>query len=135
MNDPSLELQAAVYAALSAALGTDAAVYDRIPADTSGKIIAKFPYVHIGEDHIVSDADQCFDASEAYATVHVWSRAVGKVEAKELMARVCLALDVLLVLPGFDVVTRTVSDGPRHLTDPDGLTSHSVVTFCYRLAP
>jgi hypothetical protein len=33
------------------------------------------------------------------------------------------------------MITHQVADGPRHMTDPDGLTSHSVVTFRYRLAP
>lgn len=135
MNDPSLPLQAAVYAALVAELGSAAGVHDRVPLDQAGKVTADFPYVHIGEDQVVSDADQCHDASTAYATVHVWSRAVGKVEAKTIMARVCSALDTRLTLTGFEIVAHGVDDGPRHLTDADGVTSHSIATFYYRLGP
>jgi hypothetical protein len=63
------------------------------------------------------------------------SRAVGKVEAKTIMAQVCLLLDVLLAVDGFQIITHQVAEGPRHMTDQDGLTSHSVVTFRYRLGP
>jgi hypothetical protein len=133
MKDPSLPLQKAVHDTLAAdtavAALVAARIYDRVPPAPT------FPYVHIGDDHIVSDADQCHDACTAYATVHVFSQAVGKTEAKAIMATVCHALDVLLAVSGFGVITHAVDDGPRHMTDPDGLTSHSVVTFVYRLAP
>ncbi|HTN41043.1 MAG TPA: DUF3168 domain-containing protein [Asticcacaulis sp.] len=136
MKDPSVPLQKAVYDTLRAALDISIGVYDRVPADSTGTIpIATFPYVHIGEDQIASDADQCHDASTAYATVHVWSRAVGKVEAKTIMAQVCLALDVKLTVTGFEIIGHAVDDGPRHLDGGDGLTSHSVATFRYRLGP
>lgn len=135
MKDPSLPLQAAIYAALRAALADEIGVYDRVPLDKAGKVTAAFPYVHIGEDQIVSDKDQCLDPSTAYATVHVWSRAVGKVEAKTIMAAVCLALDVKLDVAGFGVIASRVDDGPRHLDGGDGLSSHSVATFRYRMGP
>jgi hypothetical protein len=134
VNDPSLPLQAAVYAALTTSPGLGASVYDRVPIDNTGKVTAAFPYIHIGEDQITSDADQCHDAMTAYATVHVWSRAVGKVEAKTIMAEVCERLDLKLNVIGFGVIAHGVDDGPRHLTDRDGLTSHSVVTFRYLMA-
>lgn len=135
MNDPSLPLQKAVFDALDEALDGSAGVYDRVPTNGAGKPTASFPYVTIGEDQIVSDADQCHDACTAFATVHVWSRAVGKVEAKGLMATVCSTLDALLEIDGFEVIAHGVDDGPRHMADLDGLTSHSVVTFRYRMAP
>jgi hypothetical protein len=135
MKDPSLPTQKAVFAALSGDAGLGADVYDRVPIDTARKITAKYPYVHIGEDQVTSEADQCFDKSTIYATVHVWSRAPGKVEAKTIMARVCELLDVNLDIEGFGVVGHAVDTGPYHLDGGDGLTSHSVVTFRYRLAP
>lgn len=136
MIDPSLPLQKAVFDALTAEAADDFGVYDRVPTDAAGRVQkATFPYAHIGEDHILSEADQCHDASSAFATVHVWSRAVGKVEAKQIMARVCRALDAILAIEGFGIVTHQVVDGPRHMTDLDGLTSHSVVTIRYRMAP
>lgn len=134
MNDPSLALQKGVYAALEATLGADAGVHDRVPLDPSGKVTAKFPYVNIGEDQIVPDTDQCHDAFSAFVTIHVWSRAVGKVEAKSITARCVAALALNLPLTGFQVITWKVSD-IRHMTDRDGLTSHSVATIHYRLGP
>lgn len=136
MKDPSLPLQKAVFDALTQAFaGQGVGVYDRVPLDAAGRMIGPFPFVQIGEDHILSEADQCHDAASAFATVHVWSRAVGKVEAKRTMATVCLALDAILAVDGFQAITHQVVDGPRHMTDLDGLTSHSVVTFRYRLGP
>jgi hypothetical protein len=135
MIDPSLALQKAVFEALAPVLAGVAGVYDRVPVDPAGAVAAAFPYVHIGEDHILAATDQCHDAADAFAVVHVWSRAVGKVEAKGVMAIVVAALAANLVLDGFAIITWACTDGPRHMTDLDGLTSHSVVTFRYRLAP
>jgi hypothetical protein len=135
MNDPSLALQKGVFTALSAALAGVAGVYDRVPLDNAGAVTAPFPYAHIGEDHILAATDQCHDAFDAFAVVHVWSRAVGKVEAKTVMGLAIAALAANLVLDGFAIITWACTDGPRHMTDLDGLTSHSVVTFRYRLAP
>lgn len=134
MKDPSLPLQAAVYALLETALAPTK-VYDKVPRDAAGKISAAFPYVQIGEDQVLSEADQCHDASSVFATVHVWSRAVGKVEAKTIMAQVCEALDVKPTITGFEAISHEVDVGPLHLSEADGLTSHSVVTFRYRVAP
>ena len=95
MKDPSLPVQAAVYAALTgsaamaAAFGGAPRVFDRVPQDETGRITAAFPYVAIGEDQVTSEADACHDASSIFVTVHVWSREVGKVEAKTIMAAVC----------------------------------------------
>lgn len=141
MKDPSLPVQAAVYAALtgSAALATafggPPRVFDRVPVDAAGRVTAAFPYVAIGEDQVTSEADACHDASSIFVTVHVWSRAVGKVEAKTIMAAAIDALDTPLAPTGFKVVTQMVESGPQHFTDADGLTSHSVVTLRYRLGP
>jgi len=141
MKDPSLPVQAAVFAALTAsaplatAFGAEPRIYDRVPVDAAGRVTAAFPYLAIGEDQVTSEADACHDAASIFVTVHVWSRKPGKVEAKTLMAAVCLALDVKLTVAGFGVIGHDVETGPQHLTDVDGLTSHSVVTFRYRLAP
>lgn len=134
MKDPSLPVQAAIFAALTTALGAGVGVYDHVPRDPAGKVTAAFPYVHIGEDQAVSDADQCHDPSTLFATIHVWSRAVGKVEAKTLMAACLLALDVKLTVAGFEVIGHLVED-VRHLDGGDGVSSHSVATLRYRLGP
>lgn len=134
MRDPSLPLQKAVFETATAAVGP-VPVLDHVPLDDAGRIKGPFPFVRIGEDQIVSDRDQCHDPSTCYSTVHVWSRAVGKVEAKTIMAQLCLALDAKLTVDGFQVIGAAVSDGPHHLDGGDGQTSHSVATFRYRMGP
>jgi hypothetical protein len=133
MNDPSLALQKGVYAALTAILGDKVGVYDRVPL-VNGQVSATFPYVHIGEDQILPDTDQCHDAFSAFVTVHVWSRKVGKVEAKTITGQCLSALALNLPLDGFQVITWDVTN-IQHMTDRDGLTSHSVATIRYRLGP
>lgn len=136
MIDPSVPLQKAIYDALTAEFADGAArVYDDVPTAPDGKLTAQFPYVEIGDDQIRSDADQCHDACTAFATVQVWSRAVGKVEVKTLMARVCRVLDVNLDVEGFGVITHGVEAGPQPVPAGDGRTRRSVVTFYYRMAP
>lgn len=135
MRDPSLPLQKAVHDALVAALGAGVGVYDDVPLDEQGRVKAKFPYVRIGEDQILSDADQCHDPSTAYCTIHVWSRLPGKVEAKTIMAQACLALDVKLIVEGFEIIGHRVDTGPHHLDGGDGKSAHSVATFRYRMGP
>jgi hypothetical protein len=133
MNDPSLAVQKGVFDALTAALGDTAKVYDRVPLK-AGAVAAEFPYVHIGEDQVVPDTDQCHDAFSVFVTIHVWSRAVGKVEAKGIMAACLSALALNLPLAGFQAITWDVTN-IHHMTDTDGLTSHSVATIRYRLGP
>lgn len=135
MIDPSLPLQKAVYETLRAGLADTIGVHDQVPVDTAGRITASFPFVAIGEDQMVSDADQCHDAVTAYCTVHVWSRAVGRVEGKTIMAQVCLLLDQVLPVAGFQMIAHLVADGPRDVGSLDGLTRHRVATFRYRLGP
>lgn len=141
MMDPALPVQAALFAALKAHAGLAAAfggpprIYDYVPVDGARQVTAAFPFVHLGEDQVVSDADQCHDASTLYTTVHVWSRRPGKVEAKTIMAQVCLAADAILPVAGFQMIAHAVDDGPRYLTDGDGLSTHAVATFRYRLGP
>lgn len=134
MKDPSLPLQAAIVAALEAAKGPGESVLDRVPLDAAGKVKAAFPYYHVGEDQVLSDADQCMDPSTVYATIHIWSRGVGKVEAKQMTARAALALDAKLTVAGFAVIGHKV-ERLDHLTDLDGVTSHSVLVLRYRLGP
>lgn len=135
MQDPSVPLQKAIYDALSAEFGAEAGVYDQVPADSAGRVTAKFPYLTIGEDLVVSDADQCHDPSTCYQTVHVWSRAVGRVEAKRLMARAVSVLDAMLVVEGFQVIAHAVDQGPQDVAGPDPLTTHRVATMAYKLGP
>lgn len=123
-------LQKAVYdtlladTALAVEMGGAVRVYDSVPDN------AIFPYLSIGSDQIVDNGTSCSNGSEAFVEVHVWSRAVGRVEAKKISGAVRAALDMPLVITGHKVIVHGFQDA-RHLNDPDGITAHSVVSFRY----
>lgn len=126
MADASLALQDALVAALRAGAMPElgARVYDRVPDD------ALFPYVTVGDDQVNADHAECLEGSVEIATnVHVWSRGVGKVEAKQIAGWIVSTLNyAALALAGYRLVL-IEHETTHHLSDPDGLTSHSVVTF------
>ena len=135
MSDPSVNLQKAVYAALTqhsgliARLGAmpSTRVYDRVPPN------AVFPYVTIGDDQHLAEYDSG-PFTESYVTVHVYSRAVGRIEAKTLVGLVRETLDVQLAVEGFLTMewgylrTDLIGDPAEH-------THHYVVEFRYLLQP
>jgi hypothetical protein len=137
MKDPSLAIQAAEYLALRAALPATVGVYDDVPADAAGRITAAFPYVKFAQYQVKSDADQCHDPSTVFSTVEVFSRAVGKIEARQLMAIVCLVLDAKLDLSagGFKCIGNGVENGPLDVGDTDPKTKRLATTFRYRVGP
>jgi len=129
MSEPSLALQGALNTALRAASAVTALietrVYDRVPKDPT------FPYVSFGDMQVLPDQAECLEGSvEIYATIDVWSRTVGKVEAKTIAGAIVSLLhnSTALSPAGYRVVL-IQHDSTHHLDDPDGLTSHSAVTF------
>lgn len=133
MKSPSLPLQKAAFAALDTEFGPDVPVLDHIPM-AAGKVTGPFPFIHLADDQVLSDADQCHDPSTTYLTVEAYSRAVGKVELKGLTARIVEVLDAPLAIDGFRVIGHFVED-LRHMKDPDGVTAHGVAVLRYRLEP
>lgn len=125
MSDPHLEIQRAQVAALKVAPAVAGGrIRDRVDAAEA------FPYVTVGDGETFGDDTDCFRASEVISRVHVWSRAVGWPEAKQIAGDVRTRLAVDLVLTGFRVVD-SEHVITRYLRDPDGLTSHAVVEFRY----
>lgn len=123
MTDPGLELQGAIVAALHAAGVAGGRVYDEVPQ------AAAFPYVSIGEMQVVDDDAEMVGGAEVYATLHVWSRAPGKPEASALAAAVRAALhEQDLRLPFWRLV-EIRHQSTRIMADPDGKTTHGVLTF------
>jgi hypothetical protein len=128
MSEPSLALQGAIlstlYADTTIAALVAKRIYDRVPSSPT------FPYLELGDDVVNAAHAECLEGStEVFATVHAWSRGQGKVEAKQLAGAVVKALNgAALTTSGYRLVL-IEHDSTRHLTDPDGLTSHSVITF------
>lgn len=122
MSDPSLEMQAAIVAALQAAdLG--AGIYDTARADAS------FPYITLGDGQVLPDKADGIDGAELFLQVDVWSRAVGFPEAKTIAKGVIAALDDQpITVTGQDVIVFEHQE-TRYLRDPDGLTRHAAITF------
>lgn len=109
-------------------------IYDRVP---DGVL---FPYASFGPAQALDLEVTCAtERVELVQDVHVWSRAVGQVEA----LRIC---DVLrstaraadragsLSWSGFVLHSVRVTD-IRMVRDPDGLTSHGILTFSAIIDP
>lgn len=126
MSDPTLEIQRTFVAALkaepslAAIVGTK--VYDRVPDNEP------MPYVKIGEIQVLDDGYDCGDGTEVFVDVHAWSDTYGSVECKQMTAAVRGALhDVDLSAVGYNLYVRHTQT--RVLADPDGESTHGVVTF------
>lgn len=135
--DPAVAIQKVTYAALTAAGalptidGVQTPVYDRVPKG------AQPPYATIGDDHVMEDAADDYAGEYVFSNVHLWSRAGGRVEVKQMAgaARAALSVEldataygVRIVGPGFWVDTKI-------LDDPDGVTAHAIVTMKYGTEP
>lgn len=126
-TDPSLALAKAIIAKIN---GDDnlqslltGRIYDRVPDGPT------FPYVKIGEDQDVPDLAEGINGSEIFLNIHIWSRAVGFPECK----RIANALSTLLHETDLALDENTFKLIERHMliyrTDPDGLTSHGILTL------
>ena len=99
MSSASLDLQKAIVlrlsadAAISAQLG-GAKIYDHPTVN------AKLPFITIGQTTAYDWSTASEDGREHLATIHVWSRAGGRIETHEIMENVRLrmaGLDATLV--------------------------------------
>jgi hypothetical protein len=125
MTSPSLELQAAIRAALIAdpgvtALVPPANIYDR------SRRPEVFPSVILGED-MEQDAGldenvRCF--IRVTSTIHVWQREPSSVGVKRIAAVIRAA--VATRVSGFEDVR---FESARFIRDPDGETAHGIITF------
>lgn len=138
MSDPSLAIQGALVAALKAdaslkALVSDPVrVYDRVPENPT------YPYLRVGPGQTTGDDNSCWNASEVFASVDVFSTEPGFPQCKRIAAHVRRVMKQEFVLndegsppaPAFLLVeAEFITD--RFLDSPDGLTSHAVVEFRY----
>lgn len=127
-TDPSLQIQAAIVKALrdSGPLTAIVAkrIYDATPATAS------FPYVSIGPASIIPELAECTDAAEVTIQIDVWSRGKGFPQVKEIGREITLLLhDAELPLVGGGAVHSLLLESTRYQRDPDGLTSHGILTF------
>jgi hypothetical protein len=131
---PSLELWGAVVKRLKQTAGVTALVgsrvYDHIPRGAGGAITATFPFVAWASvDSLTEDAD-CFPSEEITFDIDCWSQQPGAAEVQKIAAAVKAALH------DNDSITLTTNKlallqhrQTRVFRDPDGITSHAVLTF------
>lgn len=125
MSDPSLELQAALVAALKGISPQicGARIYDQPPDAPT------FPYVTLGDCQVLPDKYDCIDGTQVYPQIDVWSRAIGFPETKTIVRQILAVLDdQALIVTNFNVVVFEYQD-VQYLRDPDGLTRHGAITF------
>lgn len=125
------ELQKAIFAALKDANICDGRIYDRVEGEKP------FPYVTIGDEDVSDIGNDCADAWESTATIHVWSRPVSgsKVELKDVLATIQpLVCTPALVVQGYELST-VILESIRSFSDPDGQTEHGVMSVTYSLHP
>ena len=129
MSHPALPLQKAVFDVLNN-LVPGVKVYDAVPDN------APFPFIHIGDDHIIGDA-RFGDWFDCTVNVHVFVRdpnKPGKVRIKEINAAIYAALNVQLVVAGFECMTASPYVDTTFVTQPDK-TEHAILEFEYLLQP
>lgn len=125
----SLALQGAIVATLKADADVGALVGDRIYDHVPPTAV--LPYISMGPDTTEPDLANCYEGSIHTVQVDAWSEQPGFPEVKRIAAAVRKALVHQPLnmnsdgyrLVGIELETDLV------LRDPDGVTSHSVMTF------
>lgn len=127
MLDPSLPLQTALFAALTAP--------GVLPASVGGRVFdappenAPTPYVSLGDCQVLPDKAGCIDGTICYPIIDVWSTYKGYKEAKEIAAAILAKLDDQPpVVDGFAVIVFEIHNY-MPLRDPDGITRRVSMTF------
>lgn len=126
MSDPAAALQRAIFVRLSSALAgapVGGRIFDRPRAN------GPWPYVSFSTAQTIEDGNDCADGAESFLDLDIWSREVGAVEAKHIGSAIWTALNRAdLDLDGHALVELQLSS-TRYFRDPDGLTTHGVVTL------
>jgi hypothetical protein len=127
MSDPALPMLAAAVAALKAEPSLAAIISDRVFDRPPQRVI--FPYIQIGNIQVIADDAECIDGFEVYIDVHGWSRTYGTPETRRICSAVHTALhEAAMSITPFSLV-EIRHESTRVLDDPDGETSHGIVTF------
>lgn len=124
----SAELQKLLFTTLTGTAGVMAlagGVYDRVPTDPYK---TKTAYVSFGPSDVVDDSADCIISGEHTFQLDVWSKAVGQVEAKRLVDLIYGALHEQSLELTENALAEIRVDFRRVFVDPDGLTTHGVVT-------
>lgn len=124
MPDPAYALQNAIHDALKGQTSAGNAVYDSVPPTGT------FPRITLGLGQTVGDFADCYDGSESFIQIDVWSqKKAGLPEVKTIASQVREILhDADLTLTGHQLVLIEFQD-TVYSRDPDGQTSRARMTL------
>lgn len=139
MSDPSLAIQNAQESALrndaslKVLFGGTVRLYT-LSATMADGSQAKFPHIIIGQDQVLGDDTECGSSSEIITTIHIYAREATPADSrklcKQIAGRVRTVLTAKLTITGH-VMDDWMFESIQHLTDPDALTAHAVITHSY----
>lgn len=123
----SNELQTLIYQRLTNDAGVAALVngrvYDNPPSN------ADFPYISFGPSDVVEDDADCITGRIETIQIDCWSRYQGGFkEVKDIADAVKKALHRYAGELTVNALVEMTVQSVRHFRDPDGITSHGVVT-------
>jgi hypothetical protein len=129
MSNAGWPLQQAIYAALAADAQLQALIGDppRVYDDPPGA--STLPAVMIG-DGLESDwSTQTEKGAEHDLTIHVWSRAGGRKEARMILARICGVLHLAALAPEDNTLVNLRFVSSQVFRESDGETYHGVARY------
>jgi len=123
----SNELQALIYNRLTTNAGVTAIVGTRVYDNPIGKDV--FPYISFGPSDVVEDDADCVTGRIETVQIDCWSRYQGGFrEVKDLADAVKKALHRYAGALTVNALVEMTVESIRYFRDPDGQTSHGVVT-------
>lgn len=132
MSSPALALQKAIRKRLITTAAVTALVPEASILDRNERP-APDPSIILGDDQ---EVDEGFDLQRShirvYSTLHIWKKEPSTVGVKAIAGAIRRAIGRVgaLELEGTDLVCYDCRvDGVRYLRDPDGETSHAVMTL------
>lgn len=126
---PDLAFQTAMFERLCASVGVIALVPVENILDRNARPNPD-PSIILGESQSVDDEYLGRDVTRIYHTLHLWKKELSLTGVKKIAGEVRAVLHKaprLILASGFHCADCSVSD-IRFLRDPDGVTSHGVVT-------
>lgn len=126
MTAPTLELQAAIVAAVeadTALMALVTGIYDRVPDDCWG---SDQGFISFGsEDDDIESG--CIDLQRVSLPLHVWSRRTGRVHCKHILHELRRVMRGLATAEN-PIVAMSDPTGQVY-QDPDGLTTHGFLRY------
>jgi hypothetical protein len=133
MTSPAKELQGAIVSRLKSTGAVTAIVgqriYDHVPRSTAGDVSATFPFVGFANWQEITDNADCIDGFQVFFDLDCWSRVLGFPQVHDLSDAVRAALVDTEITLSSNALVYLESRENRVFRDPDGLTSHAVLTF------